>query len=108
MMGRPVEGWDRYRAAERLRRFKGWLFKGVSKIQFELVCSDLKQARGAKARTICQVGVDAADTGDAQDNARWKECVADSLGKRSLAISPAIGDTYPAHETAGLSNDELA
>ncbi|MCP4965695.1 MAG: protein rep, partial [bacterium] len=39
----------------------------VSKIHLELVRSDLKQTRGSEGRTPWQVGVDAAESGDARD-----------------------------------------
>ena len=80
----------------------------VSKINLELTRSDLKQARGDKGRTPWQVGVDAADTGHKQDTARWKEWATVSHGRRAISISPAIRDTYPAHETADMTDEELA
>ncbi|MCP4962552.1 MAG: hypothetical protein GY925_25190, partial [Actinomycetia bacterium] len=80
----------------------------VSKIHLELVRSDLKQTRGGKGRTPWQVGVDAAETGDARDIARWKEWVTVSRRRRAISVSPAVRAAYPAHETAELSDEELA
>ncbi|MCP3992840.1 MAG: hypothetical protein GY724_27490 [Actinomycetia bacterium] len=80
----------------------------MSKIHLELVRSDLKQAWGGKGRTPWQVGADAAETGDARDTARWKEWITVSRRRRAISVSPAVRNAYPAHETAELSDDELA
>jgi hypothetical protein len=119
--GRFLERWARYidrelnRAvslyhgvdAEIVRDEEG-IGSYVSKINLELTRSDLKESRGEKGRTPWQVGVDAADTGDAHHTARWKEWVTVSHSRRALSISPAIRDAYPPHETADMTDEELA
>ena len=79
----------------------------ISKIHFELTRSDLKTGRG-KSRTPWQIGLDAQETGDAQDTARWCEYVEVTHRRRAVSVSKALRDAYPQHETADQTDEELA
>lgn len=66
----------------------------VSKIHFELVRSDLKQGR-RKSRTPWQIALDAADTGDRRDMARWVEYCHATKGKWVVSGLSALREVYP-------------
>ena len=61
----------------------------VSKIHYELVRSDLKQGR-RKSRTPWQIALDAAETGDCRDMARWVEYCHATKGKWVVTGLPAL------------------
>lgn len=81
----------------------------VSKIHYELARSDLKVGRNdGRSRSPWQVGIDAAETGDAKDTRRWHEWVQVTKGSRALGVSPALRDHYGQHETVEMTDQELA
>ncbi|MGH1492073.1 MAG: hypothetical protein ACRBK7_22240 [Acidimicrobiales bacterium] len=69
----------------------------VSKIHFELVRSDLKHGR-RQNRTPWQIAIDAADTGDCRDMARWVEYCEATKGKWVVTGIDALRKLYPTPE----------
>ena len=65
----------------------------VSKIHYELVRSDLKTGR-RKNRTPWQIALDAADTGDCRDIARWAEYCKATKGRWIVSGLPALRKVY--------------
>ena len=49
------------------------LARYLGKIQLEMTRQDLKVGRTSRSRSPWQIGLDAAETGNAQDAARWCE-----------------------------------
>lgn len=79
----------------------------VSKIHFELVRSDLKRGRRRSSRTPWQIAIDAADTGDCRDMARWVEYCHATKGKWVVTGLPALRRIY-AIDAEDLTDDEAA
>ncbi len=79
----------------------------LNKIHFEITRGDLKQGRG-QSRSAWQVGIDAAETGDAQDIARWAEYVRATRGRKMMRISPELVAWYGKPLSADASDDALA
>jgi hypothetical protein len=84
----------------------------VSKIHYELTRSDLKTGgrEGAnRSRTPWQVGLDGANSGDAQDLARWREFVTTTKGRKVITASNGFWNLYsPPPETVDMSDEEIA
>lgn len=78
----------------------------VSKIHYELVRSDLKQGR-RKSRTPWQIALDAAETGDCRDMARWVEYCHATKGKWVVTGLPALRAVYEI-EAEELTDEEAA
>ena len=85
----------------------------VSKIELELVRSDLKTGRTTGSRSHWQVGIDAATNGDPRDVALWHEFVAATIAggedkrprRRYLAPTPGLWARYGIVEE---SDDDIA
>jgi hypothetical protein len=60
----------------------------LNKIHYEMTRGDLKRGRWG-SRSAWQIGMDAAETGDANDIRAWKEYVEATKGRRMLRVSPA-------------------
>ena len=65
----------------------------VSKIHFEMVRSDLKRGR-RQSRTPWQIALDAADTGDCRDIARWAEYCRATKGRWVITGLSALRAVY--------------
>lgn len=78
----------------------------VSKIHFELVRSDLKHGR-RRNRTPWQIALDAAETGDCRDMARWREYCHATKGKWVVSGLPALRTVYTI-DAEDLTDEEAA
>ena len=78
----------------------------VSKIHYELVRSDLKHGR-RQNRTPWQIAIDAAETGDCRDMARWVEYCEATKGKWVVTGLEALRKIYPVPE-AETTDEEAA
>jgi hypothetical protein len=79
----------------------------VSKIHYELVRSDLKHGRRRANRTPWQIALDAAETGDCRDMARWREYCHATKGKWVVSGLPALRAIYKI-EARELTDGEAA
>lgn len=79
----------------------------VSKIHYELVRSDLKHGRRRTNRTPWQIAIDAADTGDCRDMARWVEYCQATKGKWVVTGLDTMRKIYPTPE-ADITDEEAA
>lgn len=81
----------------------------VSKIELELVRSDLKVGRNTGSRSHWQVGAAAAEHGDPTDIALWHDffqsVVTDNKRRRYFSTTPGLWKTYGIEE---LTDDEIA
>ncbi|MEM9615801.1 MAG: hypothetical protein AAF962_21095 [Actinomycetota bacterium] len=71
----------------------------LGKIQLELTRQDLKTAKGA-SRSPWQIALDAAESGDAQDAARWCEYLRATKGRNVVTTGGRLADVY------GVPTDE--
>lgn len=79
----------------------------VSKIHYELVRSDLKKGRRRSSRTPWQIALDAAETGDCRDMARWVEYCHATKGKWVVTGLPALRKIYTI-EAEDLTDEQAA
>lgn len=79
----------------------------LNKIHDELTRGDLKQGRWG-SRSAWQIGIDAAETGDASDIRAWKEYVEATKGRRMLRVSRELVAWYGKPPTADQTDEDLA
>ena len=79
----------------------------LNKIHFEISRGDLKKGRG-QSRSAWQIGIDAAETGDTQDIARWAEYVRATRGRKMMRISPELVAWYGKPQTVETTDEALA
>ncbi len=72
----------------------GALARYLGKIQLEMTRQDLKTARWSTSRSPWQIGLDAADTGDARDTARWVEYLHATKGRNVVTQSQSLKKLY--------------
>lgn len=72
----------------------GALARYLGKIQLEMTRQDLKDARHTTSRSPWQIGLDAADTGNKQDTARWVEYLKATKGRNVVTRSQSLADIY--------------
>ena len=72
----------------------GVLARYLGKIQLEMTRQDLKTARSSTSRSPWQIGLDAAETGDARDIARWVEYLHATKGRNVVTRSQSLTELY--------------
>ena len=82
----PVRTLNRQDGDDAIARYLG-------KIQLELTRQDLKTAKG-RSRSPWQVALDAAETGDAQDAARWCEYLRATKGRNVVTQGGHLAELY--------------
>ena len=83
----PVRTRSREPGEDALARYLG-------KIQLEMTRQDLKVGRTSRSRSPWQIGLDAAETGDAQDAARWCEYLRATKGRNVVTTGGRLGELY--------------
>ncbi len=83
----PVRTKSREEGDDALARYLG-------KIQLEMTRQDLKVGRTMSSRSPWQIGLDAAETGDAQDAARWVEYLRATKGRNVVTRGGSLADHY--------------
>ncbi len=66
----------------------------LGKIQLELTRQDLKTGKGIWSRSPWQIGLEAAETGDAQDAARWCEYLRATKGRNVVTTGGQLAEHY--------------
>ena len=66
----------------------------LGKIQLEMTRQDLKTGRVSASRSPWQIGLDAAETGDAQDAALWCEYLRATKGRNVVTSGGSLADHY--------------
>ena len=79
----------------------------LNKVHYELTRGDLKRGRWG-SRSAWQIGMDAAETGDASDIRAWKEYVEATKGRRMLRVSRELVAWYGKPPTADQTDEDLA
>ncbi|MCP4967945.1 MAG: hypothetical protein GY926_22260 [bacterium] len=79
----------------------------LNKIHYELTRGDLKRGRWG-SRSAWQIGMDAAETGDASDIRAWEEYVVATKGRRMLRASRELVACCGKPVTADVSDEDLA
>jgi len=72
----------------------GVLARYLGKIQLEMTRQDLKTARSSTSRSPWQIGLDAAETGDARDTARWVQYLHATKGRNVVTRSQSLTELY--------------
>ena len=98
-LGRPVHqihGVDVVPVRTRNRRHEDddALAYYLGKIQLELTRQDLKVGRSKTSRAPWQIGLDAAETGDARDTALWVEYLRATKGRNVVTRGGALTEHY--------------
>lgn len=108
--GRTVH--QRYGVDVRPVRDEKGIGEYVSKIEFEMTRSDLKTDRTRASengsRTPWQIAADFLDTGEATDQALWREYIEGTHELRILGMSQKLRDHYGRYEGADKTDDEIA
>ncbi len=98
-LGRPVHqihGVDLapVRTASRQGEDDDALARYLGKIQLEMTRQDLKTGRASTSRSPWQIGLDAAETGDARDAARWCEYLRATKGRNVVTQGGHLAEHY--------------
>lgn len=70
------------------------LARYLGKIQLEMTRQDLKTGRTSTSRSPWEIGLDAAESGDARDAARWCEYLRATKGRNVVTRSPSLAALY--------------
>ena len=95
-LGRPVHqihGVDLVPVITQSGQDQEAIARYLGKIQLEMTRQDLKTGRGS-SRSPWQIALDAAETGDARDAARWVEYLRASKGRNVVTRSGSLADIY--------------
>jgi hypothetical protein len=88
----------------------GVVARYLGKIQLEMARQDLKTGRRSSSRSPWQIALDAAETGDARDTARWVEYLHATKGRNVITKSKSLTDLYgeptDAEINALIGNDQ--